>query len=269
MSVRNEIDNFPILFEPFGASDKRRTYDMVKGGEGITHEMTVPIANGGTPFTRHNMNGFGYYATLGTYLIQRGYPMGIWRQEYAEKIGGYPQGAILAYVDENGYVVEYESKVDNNLESFPSLAAGAMEENDFWRPLTYTTTYLGVPNYSNLIESISNTFWESDMSRGIELRLTLSQDAYVKVSREISEYYDVVKTLDAINQYDCQIYQESNGVATLLTTIVTATGQSASVCLPMAKDTTVLVKMDPVTISAVNYRLDMAIEAFGIMGAVS
>lgn len=267
MANASDIE-YVTIQTPFGASDQYRSYEILEGGKGITHKMTIPVANGGKPFTRHDMNGFGYYATLGTYLVQQGYPMGIWRAETAAAIGGYPKGAILAYIDDKGYVVEYESKVDNNTESFPSLDAGRLEENDYWRPLTYTTSYLGVINTNNLIGSKSEKFGSRALLSGVEMQMELTENAYVRVSRDILNYSGVAQVFDAQAQYSCQIYQQDeNNKLLLLDTIATMAGESAAAVLPMAKGTTVVVKVPPAPLEYSD--MQIAIDAYGVMGAVA
>lgn len=109
--------------------------------------MTVPTENGGARFTRHQMNGVGYLATLGAFLDRVGYPYGKERLD-PETFGGYPKGAILMTMDD-GLVREYISLVDNNTHPLPKESAdGTYVGDEWWAPTIPTESASFFPNFS-------------------------------------------------------------------------------------------------------------------------
>ena len=140
----------PLLSSPIGMGDTERNTEFITD-EGIQSSMCVPTESGGVRFNRHHMNGISYAASIGTFLHQMGYPTGEMRRETAEKIGGFPKGAILSFIDDNGYYIEYQSKVDDNMADFPSYDGNNLVEDDYWKPVITTRQYYGIPDYTNIL----------------------------------------------------------------------------------------------------------------------
>lgn len=128
-----DTSKIPFVAVPFADRDdgKVANIDFLKSG--VTREMSVPSKTGGMKFTRQMLNGIGYFATLGGFLDRIGYPYGKERDRGAD-FGGYPKGAILISEDDD-YVREYVSQIDNNKMPLPQEAAdGTYEGNEYWKP---------------------------------------------------------------------------------------------------------------------------------------
>ena len=116
---------------PFANSGDRET-SLGFLASGITGAMCIPKSRGGTPLTRKHLNGIGYFATIGALLDFHGYPYGI--HSPAGGFTGYPKGAILISED-NDYVREYVSQIDDNTHALPSEGEdGTYEGNEYWKP---------------------------------------------------------------------------------------------------------------------------------------
>ena len=171
-------DSLPILTRPIGENDGYRDYSCVDAGE-ITRALAVPTEQGGVRFTRHMMNGIAYASSVGAVLKQMGYPMGERRKAISDAIGGFPKGAILSFIDDKGYVIEYESKVDDNEADFPSYDGTALVEDDNWRPVITTTQYFGIPDFTTIVDQVQ-VERISDRSFTYKTK-ELSSDSYVVI----------------------------------------------------------------------------------------
>lgn len=94
------------IYSPFAARQSRRTkiapYADPMGLSypiGVPPSMTVPRHMGGAPFSRQTINGLAYQASLCGFLNQIGFDT-TFSTEVCEKIGGYPKGAILRYLED-------------------------------------------------------------------------------------------------------------------------------------------------------------------------
>lgn len=227
----------PWIGTPFGNSDPFLDYSFYK--DGITAKMTVPDGNGGTRFNRHMMNGIGYLATLGTCLVEYGYPFSEEDIQRAEVFGGYPQGAIVYRIYDGGYVVEYKSKVDNNLNPTPELEDGIPVEDDYWMPLYETTQIVTVPNYNEELASIEQKIKEENIiNNGFRVALDVPQSALVVVSRTFDDW---PSSKGPQNFYAYSLpnimvvasYNEGNPVQ--LDTLPMTNGKTSQVSIPMGK----------------------------------
>ena len=140
------IANIPMINVPFADDDQSKVTDLGFLENGVSNRMIIPTKNGGTPFTRQHLNGIGYFATLGAFLDRIGYPYGI-RRDTGSDFNGYPKGAILITEDDD-YVREYVSQVDNNVFTLPQEADdGTYVGNDYWKP-TLPPTANFFPDFS-------------------------------------------------------------------------------------------------------------------------
>ena len=141
-----DFDNIPLVLTPFADGDAEKDFSFF--GSGITRQMTVPTENGGARFTRHQMNGIGYLATLGAFLDRVGYPYGKERLD-PSSFGGYPKGAILMTMD-NNVVREYVSLVDNNTHPLPRESAdGTYVGDEWWAPTIPTESASFFPSFAS------------------------------------------------------------------------------------------------------------------------
>lgn len=141
-----DFDNIPLVLTPFADGDSQKDFSFFESG--ITRQMTVPTENGGARFTRHQMNGIGYLATLGAFLDRVGYPYGKERLD-PSSFGGYPKGAILMTMDDN-LVREYVSLVDNNTHPLPRESAdGTYVGDEWWAPTIPTESASFFPSFAS------------------------------------------------------------------------------------------------------------------------
>ncbi len=193
--MTHEEQEIPVVSVPFANADVFKDYEFYKSG--ITAEMTVPKVNGGKGFNRHMMNGLGYLATLGTCMTYWGYPFSKVDIEKAKEFGGYPKGAIVYVINEDGYVVEYESKVDNNEAAIPDLVDGMPVENDYWRPLYETQYHATAPDFSRKTKEVSRSVSFGGPEWNGTIELELDEPSWVEVMRTIGGW-DELDRIDTI-----------------------------------------------------------------------
>ena len=152
--------------------------------EGVTRNMCIPTESGGRTFSRHDMNGLAYASSIGTFLHQMGYPTGEMRKATAEKIGGFPKGAILSFIDDNGFVLEYISKVDDNMADFPSYDGNNLVENDYWKPVITTRQYIGSIDTDTVIASKEFTTKDREFNFSMEV----PDDAFCSITVQAGSY---------------------------------------------------------------------------------
>lgn len=130
-STEINTNGIPMVDTPFASGNQFKVLDLDFLKDGVSRAMVMPTANGGTKFSRSHLNGIGYWATIGAFLDRIGYPYGIDKSR-AEEIGGYPKGAILVTEDDD-YVREYVSLVENNTHPLPQEASdGTYEGDQYW-----------------------------------------------------------------------------------------------------------------------------------------
>lgn len=96
--------------------------------EGFGVITSTPIDDGGVPPNRLDFNGLGYLATAVAYFLQNG-GFYTFNSSVSSQIGGYPQGAILWYVDSGVPKYMVRSLVANNTES-------DLTDTTKWEPIT-------------------------------------------------------------------------------------------------------------------------------------
>lgn len=84
---------------------------------GIPPKFSLPPNNGGLFLRRGMLNAIGKMASAAPFYMGIGY-MYTYDDDIAEKIGGYPKGAILRYTDTNGRSHLVESLLENNKVDF-------------------------------------------------------------------------------------------------------------------------------------------------------
>lgn len=96
--------------------------------DGFPSVTSEPIADGGIPPNRLDFNGMGTIFTAYAYAMQQG-QYTTFDSSVSSKIGGYPLGAILWYVDNGVPKYLVQSLVANNSES-------DLTDTTKWQPLT-------------------------------------------------------------------------------------------------------------------------------------
>ena len=167
--------------------------DLMFGGK-----SSVPDENGGITITTEQMNALGYLATIGSYLIRMGYPFGNQPIEWpvdnnGTSAMGYPKGAIVSVLYDDGYVREYISKVDNNTNTLPwdlrtnssNPEDGTIDEsyeNEYWKPIISKTQFNFYPDYE------SPTTTNISITSSQELNRTIEHNGWIEVKRTIPNY---------------------------------------------------------------------------------
>lgn len=100
--------------------------------DGFPSVTSEPIADGGIPPNRLDFNGMGTIFTAYAYAIQQG-QYTTFDSSVSAKIGGYPLGAILWYVDNGTPKYLVQSLVANNTTS-------DLTDTTKWQPLTINPT---------------------------------------------------------------------------------------------------------------------------------
>ena len=141
--LQNAYKEIPIS-RPFGDGDAQRS--LPEGGC-FTRVYSTPVSNGGRRVSRHDLNGLGYLATLGTFLDSYGYQYE-WRD--LSGVGGYPKGALVSKFDKNG-LKQYVSVEDNNTKEpqFEDAVTDESGEVNGWKPLFRTKEYNFFPDYES------------------------------------------------------------------------------------------------------------------------
>ena len=96
--------------------------------DGFPSVTSTPIPDGGIPPNRLDFNGMGTIFTAYAYAIQQG-QYTTFDNSVSTKIGGYPLGAVLWYVDSGVPQYLVQSLVANNTES-------DLTDTTKWQPLT-------------------------------------------------------------------------------------------------------------------------------------
>ena len=116
-----------LLLKPFAQDGDRNTLpdenpdasnpqlaDLTNGFPPITG---VQPSQGGIPPERKDFNALGYLTTLYDYFYQAGGTFG-WNDTVVSAIGGYPLGARLWYIKQNGETIIVRSGKANNTDNF-------------------------------------------------------------------------------------------------------------------------------------------------------
>lgn len=96
--------------------------------DGWPEITSTPIADGGLPPSRLDFNGLGNLLTAYAFAMQQGQYI-TYSAAVAQKIGGYPKGAILWYIKENVPQYLVQSLIPNNNNA-------DLTDTAVWQPLT-------------------------------------------------------------------------------------------------------------------------------------
>lgn len=154
-----------------------------------------PLDEGGIAPERTDFNGMFYLATDQRVFLQNG-GLITYNTDVATSIGGYPQGAILTYIDNNGTFSYVESLVDNNQYNFvttPSYINGV-----YWRRvILYNTANLTLSNISSTSSPNFDGQWTYKMNGGTLSATSagtymLDLSTYLGVSSSSTIQYEVI-----------------------------------------------------------------------------
>ena len=179
---------YPTINAPFGSEDSQ--IEIPSSEFGFSSAMSVPVANGGTRITRHQMNGAGYLATLGAFLDRLGYPYGHKPIGIGTSNDGYPKGAIVTQFTDDGELREWINQEDNNTQYPPErVILDNNQEVNGWRPLWRMNQFNFFPDYSNKKLLKKFEFTPSQYSNTVEV--PSSTPGWILVRRTIENWDDL------------------------------------------------------------------------------
>ena len=264
MKVNTEY-NVPLLSDPIGSGDVNRSYEAITD-EGVTRDMCIPTESGGRPFSRHDMNGLAYASSIGTFLHQMGYPTGEMRKETAEKIGGFPKGAILSFIDDNGFLIEYVSKVDDNMADFPSYDGGNLIEDDYWKPVITTRQYVGSIDTDTVLASKEFSTKDNEFDFSMEIK----EDSFCTITINAGSFSNNFQFWLFLGFPDIEVYCKgpSGNIVVLGTMQPVGNGGAITQTHMVCKGSTVGIRCSNFN-SEVIGSLDCKIVARGITGSLT
>lgn len=104
----------------------------VNFNDGFPAAYSAPKSNKGKYITRGEMNAIGNLASQNQFYFMAG-GVNTFDQAFCDKIGGYPEGAVLKYLN-NGYLYDVISLVDNNTMNFVTNGVDGVN----WKYLSVT-----------------------------------------------------------------------------------------------------------------------------------
>lgn len=187
---------------PFGAEDTNRNIKSE-----FTRDNSIPAKSGGSPITRHDLNGLGYIATIGSFLAQAGVV-----PKWASTIM-YPKGARICAIRGDNYQ-EWVSMIDGNRGRMPwdeeessgrytykGFPTDVLHEglegtvnngvyvdseghvNGAWRPLYNLHNYNFFPSLSTKRLVYSETHTED-----FEIPIDIEEGGWILIKRKIQEF---------------------------------------------------------------------------------
>lgn len=133
--------------------------------EGFPEITMKAPADGGLPPWGQDFNGMFYLMSSQTCFLQNGGQI-TFDQNVSNKIGGYPEGAILDYIDENQAYSKVKSLIDDNTYNFvttPSYIDGV-----HWEKISLSAS----SSWGNITGDIEN---QTDLQAELATRLNTSQ----------------------------------------------------------------------------------------------
>lgn len=190
--------------------------------EGFPQITMKAPANGGLPPFGQDFNGLFYtISSLNCFLQNGGYIT--FNQSVSDKIGGYPSGAILDYIDSTGTYSKVQSLIDNNTNNFvttPSFIDGVNWKQLEVSPSAFAT--LANVDLSNLSEAGKKVFDGQWVSKQQELTSITSGSVEVDLSEYLPEdeyNYEVMMTYSAWN-----INSNMQVTTTITSSVITTAG---------------------------------------------
>ena len=154
-------------------------------------EMTMKAPkDGGLPPWGQDFNGMFYLMSSQTCFLQNG---GIitFDQDVSNKIGGYPQGAILDYMTPENSYVKVKSLIDNNTYNF--VTTPSYIDGEHWEEITISAT----TSWGNITGTLSNQTDLTDyvnQSKALETGSVSSDaDVYADIQKYAHSTFDLSK----------------------------------------------------------------------------
>lgn len=219
MTVGSIPTNYPLI-TPFGSNDWVNFHQGFSS-DGFGADVATPVSSGGLRLSRHEMNKFGYEATIGSFLHSIGW-QAEWSEEVAANNGGYPKGAVVSVRADRGTsygLHQYFNTIDNN--SSPPAAAENLNadenitdlntEYNGWKPLFSTQSYNFFPDYNS--RTRVGEFIVVPSSPLKRLKVVINEPGWVLVTRTIDNWEDARAASDNLTPSQRLASSQSNFVS--------------------------------------------------------
>ena len=203
----NELAKKITLSTPFGFSDSELTVPSEFGPKYAT-----PVSNGGSPMSRHDMNGLGFLATIGTFLDSIGYQYPY--NAYMAQRNGYPMGAVVSYIDNNWRLRQFVNTRENNplpTEEFDEVLNDTSMIRNGWKPLYEINNYNFFPDYSSrtLVREISIM----PPLPATRIPVTISEPGWILIERTIDNWDDANEAYGSLSPAEREKFSVANYVS--------------------------------------------------------
>ena len=141
--------------------------------DGFPTPYSAPASNGGAFVTRGEMNAIGNLASQNQFYFLAG-GINTFDATFAASIGGYPEGAVLKYLN-NGYLYDVISLIDNNTVNFTAQGVDGVN----W-------AYLSVAEKQVFDDVFFEGGTDITMGSGILAIVRAKKDAGIAVSAALS-----------------------------------------------------------------------------------
>ena len=144
-------------------------------------EMTMKAPkDGGLPPWGQDFNGMFYLMSSQTCFLQNG-GLITFDQDVSDKIGGYPQGAILDYMTPDNSYYKVKSLIDDNTYNF--VTTPSYIDGEHWEMITFAAT----TSWGNITGTLSN---QTDLTDYVNQSKALETGS---ISSDADVYADVLK----------------------------------------------------------------------------
>lgn len=181
------------------------TSSITAGFLPITSE---PLDDGGVAPERTDFNGMFYLATDQRVFLQNGGVI-TYEDTVATKIGGYPQNAILGYIDNSGNLGFVKSLVNNNQYNFvtnPSYIDGVN-----WEYVNLSNFSLLDPTFTDINEQLAKCV-KTEGTQSVGGTKTFTSVAYGKASSADNSLLTTVKAVKTAITNTSAYIQFGNGL---------------------------------------------------------
>lgn len=159
--MANSIPTYTKIPIPFANSGDKNSIpqnatgsNLASYSEGFPPITSQPITENGIPPEREDFNGLGFSTTNNISYLQQG-GLYTFDTQLSSAIGGYAQGAILAYIN-NGQLYYLRSKINNNTYNFNTNSSYI---GQYWE---YASEQGGVSSVNNKTGVVNLTYSDVD-----------------------------------------------------------------------------------------------------------
>lgn len=173
--IKNTIPTNP-------ASSSTNLASITQGFPSITMQS---VANGGLPPMGQDFNGLFYLATDQKVYLQNGGTI-TFNEDVSTAIGGYPNGAVLDYVDSNNNFLKVQSLIDNNTYNF--VTTPSYIDGTHWQLLNNGGANIDLSNLSDTGNDYINQ--SKALTTG---NVSSNSDVYADILKRAHSTFDLSK----------------------------------------------------------------------------